>query len=216
MKFIVISFFLIVAHASSAQNSGGTLYMIPSIQVFSFNNINQSISNADFGEVPVTFGNVIGGYGVVNNWVIGGEGSYFSGTNSSPNTSTTLSGGWGYFYGGYTFNKTKWRIVPALGIGFGGCFVNATRNTQVPDLAALLTDQPNSSQISLGDALLHTSLSFERFLSKQVYIGIKASYNLGLTGKQPWEADGLQNSTEDAFGGFQAGIKIGFLLANKF
>lgn len=190
--------------------TGGSVYFSPSLQVFSFQKLNQSFSQAGFEAVPVSSGFGVGGFGQLNRWRLGGEGTYFSGSKSNEIRSTEAEGGWGYFYGGYVIGS-RWRMIPALGIGWGGISVNAIQ-LATASFPEFLTTAPNTSRVSLGDVFLHSSLALERTLGKHYYLSAKATYNLGLSGSQAWSANGLTNSVSDPFRGFQASLVFGFIL----
>lgn len=210
----LITILLVISSISIAksQNQGSALYLMPATQLFSFGNINNALTQAGLPEAPMTFGSGAGGFGSIRNWRIGGEGTYFSGNASRGQNTTSLSGGLGYFYGAYVWQRNKWNIVPAAGIGFGGLTLTATRATSATSIGELFGSEPNSSTISMGDALLHTSLGIERNISDAIFFGIKASYNMGLSGKREWRAAGLTNTVSDPFQSFQLSLNIGFVL----
>ena len=195
-----------------AQNAGSTLYLMPATQLFPFGNINNALARAGLPETPMTFGSGAGGFGSIGNWRVGGEGIYFSGDASRGTDLTSLSGGLGYFYGAYVWQRKKWNIVPAAGIGFGGLTLNATRASSANSIGELIGNAANSSTVSLGDGITHTSLGIERNISDAMFIGVKASYNMGLGGNREWKTTGLTNSVSDSFNSFQLSLSIGFVL----
>jgi hypothetical protein len=195
-----------------AQNTGNALYLMPTTQQFSFSKINQALTQAGLAELPITFGTGVGGFGFTRRWRIGGEGTYFSGDASLRQNTTSLSGGQGYFYGAYVWQRSKWNVVPAIGIGYGGLTLTATRSIPANSIGELFGTAANSSTISIGDGFVHTSLGIERNLSDAMFMGIKASYNLGLSGERTWRADGLANSVRDSFSSFQLSLNFGFVL----
>ncbi|MFN5171097.1 MAG: hypothetical protein ACK5DD_15885 [Cyclobacteriaceae bacterium] len=199
--------------SGNAQSQSSALYLMPSFQFYSYSNLNQSLRAAGFPEVGATFGSGAGGFGTVNNrWRVGGEGTYFSGANHTGTTTTSAEGGLGLFYAGYVLTQKSWRWVPQAGIGYGGLAVTATRSVSTNSIGDLLTNAPNSSTVSMGDGFVHTSLSIERNLSDAMFIGLKASYNLGLSGEREWETNGLANAVRDPFSSFQLSFNIGFVL----
>lgn len=211
MRTLCLILLSTISSAVLAQStSGGSIYFYPNLQVFSFQNLNQSFSQAGFEDVPITAGFGVGGFGQFNRWRLGGEGTYFSGGKSNEITSTETEGGWGYFYSGYVIGST-WRMIPAVGIGWGGLTVNAIQSAQV-SFPEFLTTAPNTSRVSLGDVFLHSALTLERMLGKHHYLGAKVTYNLGLSGSQDWSANGLVNSVSDPFRGIQASLVFGFNL----
>ena len=195
-----------------AQNAGSTLYLMPAAQRFGFENINNILAQADLPEASITFGSGAGGFGSIGNWRIGGEGNYFSGDASRGTNITSLSGGLGYFYGAYVWQRKKWNVVPAAGIGVGGLTLNATRASSANSIEDLIGNAANSSTVSLGDGIIHTSLGIERNISDAMFIGIKTSYNMGLSGNREWKTTGLTNSVSDSFNSFQLSLSIGFVL----
>lgn len=212
-KLIVVLFLLITAgmitmtvHAQSS-----ALYLMPSFQFYSYPNLNQHLRAAGLPEVAATFGSGAGGFGTINErWRVGGEGTYFTGANTSGTTSTAAEGGLGLFYAGYVLTKNKWRWVPQAGIGYGGLAVTTTQlvNGSISDL---LSTGSNSTRLENGSAFAHTGLSIERTVSDGLFLGLKGAYNFGLS-DSAWDAPGLNPSTSDRFSGFVVNLIIGFNL----
>lgn len=211
-KVIILTLTFSLMFQLKAQNSSSALYLMPSAQRFSFGNINKALSQAGLPEAPMTFGSGAGGFGTIGQWRIGGEGTYFSGDASRGQNTTSLTGGLGYFYGGYVWQRNKWNIVPAAGIGFGGLRLVATRSTNAASIGDLLETESNSRVVSMGDGFIHTTLGLERNLSNSMFLGLKAAYNIGLSGERAWKANGLTNSISDPFRSFQLSLNIGFIL----
>lgn len=213
MKKLII---LILAIGSwcqlKAQNPSSALYLMPATQRFSFGSMNNALAQAGLPEAPMTFGSGVGGFGAVGHWRIGGEGTYFSGNAARGQNNTSLTGGMGYFYGAYVWQRNQWNVVPAAGIGFGGLTLTAIRSTTANSLGELLGSRANSSTVSMGDGFIHTALSIERRLSDTMFFGIKAAYHMGLSGKRAWTTNGLTNSISDPFQSFQLSVNIGFAL----
>lgn len=195
-----------------AQTISSSIYFMPAIQNFSTTNLNRSLTTAGLADVPLSFGSGAGGYGANGKWRFGGEGTYFSGDADRANTSTSVSGGLGYFYTGFLVSKNNWTLIPAVGIGYGGMTVAATRRSTSPTIDQLLTNNANSSTVSIGDGFIHTSIAIEKPITDNIYFGIKGSYHLGLSGKQTWEAKGLNTSVADSFSHWQLSFSIGFAL----
>ncbi len=206
---IFVMLLLTPAHAQQNEYYA-SVYFMPSVQFFKFDNLNRLLKQNGFPETGVVYTNGFGGYGTIHRWRIGGEGMYFSGSSGNANNETSMSGGLGYFYTGYNLSFGRWQLIPAAGFGWGGLTVNATRQTDT-SLQNLLSTQPNSSQITNGNSFIHTGLSLERILANSFYLGIKGSYNAALS-STTWSAPGLTSSVADPFGGFQASLVVGFLL----
>lgn len=200
---------LMFPFAGLAQN--GSLYLMPSVQMFSFKNINLALNDAGFAETPLTFGSGAGGFGEYNRWRFGGEGTYFSGDKMLNGKSTSLEGGWGYFYAGYHLTENSWRLIPQLGIGFGGASLHAIMPTTSNNINDLLS-QGNGSSLTIASTFAHTALSIEKNIQSGFYMGLKSSYNLAVGGPSAWKANGLAVAPEDAFSGFQLALIVGFIL----
>lgn len=211
MKSITL-FIYFLTNVAFAQNqhTTGSIYLAPGIQQFSFPHLNNVLTQAGFHKVPRAIGFGTGGYGQHKHLRVGGEGYYFSGAANKESTITEIQGGWGYFYAGYKIGNKYWRIIPTLGIGWGGSNVSAikTISTSINDL---INNQPNSSYISIGSTFLHTAITVERDLPGQQYIAMKGTYNQAFS-KNEWTAPGLTNSVSDSFSGFQISLIIGFTL----
>ncbi len=207
-----ILFLLFVANIALAQSqpTTGSVYLTPGIQQFSLSNLNSTLTQAGFHKVPMAIGFGTGGYGQHKHLRVGGEGYYFSGSASRESTTTELQGGWGYFYAGYIIGSNSWRLVPSLGLGWGGSSVSAIR-TITTSLGDLMNNQPNTSLVSIGGAFMHTAITIERDLPGQQYLAIKGTYNQAFS-KNEWTAPGLTNSVSDSFSGFQISLIFGYSL----
>lgn len=195
-----------------AQNPGSALYLMPSTQQFLFSNINDALTQAGLPEAPMTFGSGAGGFGSMGKWRVGGEGTYFSGDATRGQSTTSLSGGLGYFYGAYVLSRKKWNLVPAVGLGYGGLTLTATRATSAVSIGGLLSNEANSSTVAMGDGFIHTSVGIERNLSDSMFFGIKGVYNLGMSGNRDWTTNGLRESVSDSFSSIQLSLTVGFVL----
>lgn len=210
VNLFILTLLATTAHAQH-QEYYAAVYFMPSIQFFNFNNLNKVLKQNGFPETRAVYANGIGGFGKINQWRVGGEGVYFSHTvkHSSP-AKTTINGGLGYFYGGYELSHGRWQFIPTIGIGLGGATVNASK-TSNSDLGNLLSNQPNSSTVSNGNALAHLGLSADRIVSSNFYLALKAGYNVAL-GKNEWDAPGLVGSVSDPFQALHVNLSVGFLL----
>jgi len=209
----VLTLILFVANITSSlsQHTTGSIYLAPGIQQVTFSNLNNLLTQAGFHKVPLAIGFGTGGYGQHKHLRVGGEGYYFAGSATSESTTTELQGGWGYFYAGYKIGNNSWRFIPGLGLGWGGSNVSAIRTTN-SSLSDLITNQPNTSLMSIGDTFIHTSITIERDLPGEQYLAFKGTYNRGFSKDNEWTAPGLTNSVSDSFGGFQLSLIIGFTL----
>ncbi len=212
MKSLII-LLLLTANVALAQSQHTTssIYLAPGVQQFSFSKLNNILTEAGFDKVPLAIGFGTGGYGQHKHLRVGGEGYYFSGSASRESTTTEINGGWGYFYAGYKIGNNSWRLIPGLGLGWGGSNVSAIR-TSSASLNDLINTQPNTSLISIGGTFLHTAITIERDLPGQQYLAIKGTYNRDFSSKNEWTASGLTSSVSDSFSGFQLSLIIGFAL----
>lgn len=213
-KSIAVTLALVLASAwvLCAQSPSSALYLMPAVQGFRADQLNRSLAAAGFADLPITFGSGAGGFGTVGRWRIGGEGTYFAGSASRGTTTTSIDGGLGYFYAGYLAHQKTWTFIPAVGLGFGGMNVKATRTTAATSIDQLLTSDPNTHMAAMGDGFVHTSLAVEKNMSDNLYLGLKGSYHIGLSGARTWKAEGLSNSVADPFSHWQVSIAIGFRL----
>lgn len=211
MKNYILISLLSLSINTFAQHGAGVIYLSPGFQAFSFSNLNQALHKAGFSKVASAFGFGSGGYGEFNRWRIGGEGTYFTASSEGESGSTHLQGGWGFFYGGYSIINSTWRIIPEVGLGFGGATVQTVQQTS-GNLSDLLSTQPNASNVSMGDMLAHTAIGIEWKVTRNQYVGLKGIYNLGLSGNRTWETPGLQQTVADPFNGFQLNLLVGFYI----
>lgn len=211
LLYLFFSLLLIVDTQAQQQDYHASVYFMPTVQFFRFNEMNTMLEQFGFPQTGPIYANGVGGFGKIKNWRIGGEGFYF---NSSPenkaSAQTNMNGGLGYFYGAYTLSIGQWQLIPTIGIGMGGVRVITTKKTDT-SLGNLITNQPNSSVISNGNGLIHIGLSLEKIVNGNINLGCKSGYNLNLS-KNYWDAPGLTSSVKDPFGGFQLSLLVGFLI----
>jgi hypothetical protein len=178
-----------------AQEKGsGMLYFLTGIQHFQLTNLDKALARNGFTDTALSFGSGSGGFGKINRWRIGGEGVYFSGSNSLKGNTTKSEEGLGYFYGGYEVGKTSWKIVPAPGFGIGGLTVSPTRATNSNTIDQLLKTNTNSISLINGGTFMHSFIALERTIGSYLAITLKGIgiYNASLSGKKDWKVNEIQ------------------------
>lgn len=206
--FCLIGFWLI-SHIVFAQERGSAFYLLQQVQFFRTPNLSDALSNSNLSDLPVTFGSGVGGYGYSKNFVIGGEGTYFSGERKNNNTQTDIDGGWGYFYTGYRYAKNKLVVQPTAGIGFGGYTITVL-NKENP-ITSLNGGTDRLVRVNNGNFLVHSGLLLEYAISSTNAIGLKSGYNFSL-GKRAYESDFGDLNIEDPFSAFYINLTFSFTL----
>jgi hypothetical protein len=128
-----------------------------------------------------------GGYGIINNFIIGGEGHGLmarNGDNTTRTHRTTLQGGGGAFNLGYIiFSRNNYWLYPYFGIG-GETMTLSIRSRENPPFDDVLTDPNRSSTLKTSGLALTAGLGWD-------YL-----FNIG--------------GNERNFGGLGVGFRIGY------
>ncbi|MBN1153966.1 hypothetical protein JXB12_03515 [candidate division KSB1 bacterium] len=128
-----------------------------------------------------------GGYGFINNLVIGGEGSAVLNRSENANhTKIQLEGGYGMFDIGYVlFSSKSFKLYPLFGIGYGSFLLKAENQSVMPSFDELLDDPNRNLEVEMGSLILNFSVS----------------------------ADILKIMNEDkyGYGGLVFGLRVGYL-----
>ena len=200
------------------QSGSSNLYLLNGVQIFNFNQINDSISSGGYPKIKNIqncYG--IGGFGTIGAIILGGEGCTFSNEKQNDTTTTRSEGGQGLFYIGYKFISTRHvDFYPVLGAGLGG--VKVTILKPHPDMAFgnFLASPFNAAQLGLGSVLFNISAALNYRLQKKntLFFGIRVGYNL--TGTSEWNIDSSHfvNAPEDKFASFYAHVIGGISIGN--
>jgi hypothetical protein len=138
-----------------------------------------------------------GGYGIFNNWIVGGYGFYQGGDNKStswPGTTGqqqinySLEGGGGYLTLGYVaFKKDNLLLFPKTGIGLESLSLN---KVQKEDLS-FQSDEYYSSEYTWNSLMLDLGVGLDWFpFENGMKLGLRAGYNLSLSRDADWKHSG--------------------------
>ena len=100
-----------------------------------------------------------GGFGIINNFLLGGEGHGLYGTTvASGNYNLSLTAGYGFFDLGYiVFSSESVSIFPIIGIGGGGITLDIT-NRNALTFDEILDEPGRMSKLSAGGFLMNFSI----------------------------------------------------------
>jgi len=186
----IFSFFfmfsvLINQAVGQTRTSGGEGYFMVGMQKLDVKELNTILQQHNY---PVLDENYVslggGGYGIVNNFVIGGEGHGLIGSEvSNANYRLNLSAGYGMFNVGYViYHNFGLRIFPLIGFGAGGIDLTIYEKPS-PDFDDIMNNPKRGSSLSLGGLM----------------------FNLGLNGSYTLKFGG-----EDKNGGILIGFSAGY------
>lgn len=212
MKKSLTLFFLTAVVVLKAQNGGyyggAGHFMLGSV----FMNLNSVNAYMADNQLPSFSGNCFniggGGYGVINNFVIGGEGAA---VGPSPvgnlNGNAEMSAGYGMFSAGYILPvKSTVMIYPIAGIGWGGSGLKINyASGKIEEYSAksmFITTEVNADIFMLNDKASDTKAGFK--------IGLCFGYMFNPVA-DPWkDKEGKYTNISNTFmNGFYIKLKLG-------
>jgi hypothetical protein len=199
-KIVLVVVLLNVLVLVFAQRSralyGGFGWFETGIQQTNLENLNNELKanySAELNETFISLGG--GGYSVIKNLMLGGEGKGFR-TNSSSgnNTAITMTGGYGLFDLGYmVYYRQKLSIFPKLGLGAGGITLEtAKKNTDFSGALSLGQTSTETYETYLIDVGLGVMYQVSHWM-----VGIHAGYLYALTDDK-WSAADIELSNGPA------------------
>ncbi|MGZ3899719.1 MAG: hypothetical protein ACXVNM_07810 [Bacteroidia bacterium] len=172
MKRIIALLIFLVPLLSQSQltYSGGTGHFAVGVTYLNFKSVNafmQTQQMPAFGSNCLSIGG--GGFGVYNNFILGGEGSAIAPSRvSSGENRAALAVGYGMIQGGYILPlESRLVVYPILGMGWGGS-----------DLKISNSDGGKQTYNSVK-VFLNTEINLDMFMKGTKY-GSKAGFKYGL------------------------------------
>ncbi len=172
---------------SQSKKSGGMGYFATGYQTINIKDLNTKLRNfglPEFDNNYVSLGG--GGFGIVNNFIIGGEGhGLISADLSNQYYQTNLMAGYGLFDMGYLiYSSNGLKIFPLIGFGGGGIDVRISEKTLV-DFDSVLSNPKRGSVLSTAGLILNFGLNFNYQLNlsedENNPGGLSIGVNLGYT-----------------------------------
>lgn len=182
--------------------------------------MNEALKKHGYSEInEALFGWGGGGYGIIGNLWIGGEGFGASQEISSNNIYVKISYSGGFFEIGYTLFNTKFiSITPLLGLGSSELKLRFIPVNEDTELDSLLTNPARSSELEISSMGIYPSLNFlipiKSFNFAFTFVTLKVGYNFTLSpswkiddkysvlNKPDFSPKGLTFSFNIMFGGF--------------
>ena len=185
------------------------------------NSLNSLLSNNGYTKFPtnyLSFGG--GGWAVIRNFVIGGQGHGLSGgTVTGAAYSSEIEMGYGFFDLGYMVVSGKnLKVYPVLGLGGGGVTVRINEIGTTPTFDDVLKDPKRSVELSSNGFLTKLEVNFDYILNNTGSNEGNGGFILGLTigytyspSNNGWEMNERDISGGPVTGvnGFYARLKIG-------
>jgi hypothetical protein len=197
--------------------NGGIGYMNFTQNFFDYNSLNTSLKLNGYSQVEnlvPAFGG--GGFAVINNFVIGGEGSsLFDLQSVSSNANAGLSGGYGVCNIGYVIYSAKRSVVyPVIGIGGGGYDLKITRTNGSKDFNQQLTTPGGVAKMGSGGGLINAQINYNFFFNSKnregFMLGFNAGYHYSLgSWKMKMDKTYISNAPNLNMDGFYFSITLG-------
>jgi len=211
---IFISVFVFALANSQDHFYGGLGYFNAGVNFLNFDKLNKVLSDnglAQFGNGVVSLGG--GGFFIVNNVMIGGEGfSFLSQKKDKENYRSIISGGAGFFKLGYILHqRNNFQIYPMIGIGGGGLDLKVIDKTERNFNNAI--SERKDFNASFSALVFDVSVGADLKLGKYGYfiLGVKTGYLFSpVVGK--WKAGNevdLKEGPEQGINGFYLKVSIG-------
>lgn len=171
---------------SKDKKSGGMGFFATGYQMIDIKELNSRLKLfglPQFDKSYVSLGG--GGFGILNNFVIGGEGHGLVGSDlSNQSYQTNLTAGYGLFDMGYLiYSSNGLKIFPIIGFGGGGIDLRINEKNLV-DFDQVLNNPKKGSVLSVAGLMLN--------------FGLNLFYNLNLSGD------------EERLGGLSFGLNLGY------
>lgn len=181
-------FFTILINIGISQNklSGGIGFFSTGYQNIDISNLNLELRNNNLPEFEKNFLAIGGGgFGVVKNFVLGGEGfGLISPEKNNKDFNLSLSGGYGLFNIGYIIYSSKGlNLFPLIGFGAGGIELKIAQR-KIISFNEVLNNPKNGSNLSIAGLMFNfgMSLVYNIDLSQTNNSkGINLGLNLGYT-----------------------------------
>ncbi len=187
-NLFILIFAVLIENESISQTKyfGGFGYLSTGYQNIDIKNLNAQLKIHNFPELDKKFVAMGGGgFGIMNNFVLGGEGFGLIGSEkSNQDYNISLFGGYGLFDLGYVlYSENGLTIFPLIGFGGGGIDITINEKKLV-NFDDVLSNPKRGSNLSVGGLILN--------------IGMNAIYNIDLF-------DNERNSR-----GFTIGVNFGY------
>jgi hypothetical protein len=201
----------------SNKSCGGFGYFSFSGEQLHLTDLNHSLTAngySSFNTIGTSYGG--GGYFVINNFMIGGGGSWLADSRrKNPGSSQHLKGGYGCFSIGYLIYSGKRSLFyPTIGLGGGGYDMIVSKNSSSPDFTQQLNTPSGTLSANAGGWMSNIQLNYQCFFSKAgtegFFIGLRAGYKYS---PYDWSVGIDNNKLNNAPGinmnGFYASIILG-------
>lgn len=217
--FILFFSFFFNQAISQTKTSGGEGYFMVGMQKIDVKNLNSLLRVYDYPVLDESYTSIGGGgYGLVNNFVIGGEGHGLIGSEvSNQNYKVNLTAGYGMFNIGYLLhNDSGLKIFPLVGFGGGGIELRINEKASL-DFTDVLSNPKRGSSLSLGGLMLNVGLNGNYVINFNeeksfggILIGLSAGYTyfLKLGNWTLFESD-ISGGPDIGISGFYLRFNIG-------
>lgn len=187
ISVVILILTVFFSNISLSQRKGGGIgFFSAGYQMIDIKRLNEKLRINGFPEYENRFAAMGGGgYGVVRNLVLGGEGyGLVVSDKSNQNYYTSLTAGYGLFNVGYVaYSKQGLTVFPVLGFGGGGIDLTITKDGLV-SFDDVMSNPKTGSTLSVGGLMFN--------------IGLNAVYNMNFS----------QNESNSS--GFVIGASLGY------
>ncbi len=156
--FLTLSFNQVIGQS---KKTGGEGYFMVGMQKIDVKNLNSLLRLYNYPVLDEYYTFIGGGgYGIINNFVIGGEGQGLIGTEvSNQNYKLNLNAGYGMFNMGYViYNHSGLKLFPLIGFGAGGIDLRINEKASL-DFTDVLNNPKRGSSLSLAGLMINLGVN---------------------------------------------------------
>ncbi len=179
---LVMSLALSCSLARAQRQSEGRGFFTISWEQSNLDKLNASLADYGYGALSNQFYGMGGlGYGVVKNFILGGEGYALWGNKTdSKGYHLTASGGYGLFnFGVLVHHKKLCNIYPYCGVG-GGALSLKIMETGTPSFEEVLANPNRGSQLSIAGFMVSIGIGMDKIIIMKKEKNAEGGMALGL------------------------------------
>lgn len=199
---------------SAKEVYGGMGFVMPGYRTLSVENINEEFASHGFPQLDErNFSIGGGGYGIINGFLIGGEGHGITEkTFTNVEHKTSLKGGYGVFTMGYILASSRnFLLYPLVGVG-GGMIDMEISEKNTLDFDDVMTNPRRSIHLIQKNMVLDFSLNttFSLWSNGGLMIGARVGYMMTpYTSKTTSNGLEVYNAPEVNYDGLYFGVSFG-------
>lgn len=179
--------------------TGGAGYLAIGGASLDCDGLNESMAGSGYsgfgGGFPTLGG---GGYAVVGQLVLGGEGrAYLAKSRGNASFKTSLAGASGFFQIGWIVHAGRgFRVFPLIGLGAGSVHLDITGSSPAP-FEEVIADPKRSARLQTSGFLLDPGMAVEHWFGRgragrsRFFVGVRAGYVFA-PARSGWELEKME------------------------